>query len=202
MRLSTRLHIICLALMAGALAACTSIPVTNIPKLMALDPDTMDIGTVEMAVRVPDDWRVREEGVALKMSLKNKVTGEMIKEEFVLDKSDQPLTPVLQSKRKKDHLVQRFEMSEETAARANAFRAQMIAMREKNPGKNEASISAHARMCLTPGANPFQNFRFTTYVRTDPSKDFFTLFKEQKIPIERVGGEVKYCGDEAVEAGE
>jgi len=185
--------------MAASLAACTSIPVTNIPKLMALDPETMDIGGVEMAVRVPADWQVREEGVTLSMAVRSKTTGEVIKEQFVLEKSDEPLTPVLLSKRKKNHTVQRFEMSKETATRAAAFRAKMLEMKTKHPGENEASIHANAKMCLTPGANPFQNFRFTTFIRPDPSRDFFTLFKEQKVPIEQVNGEIKYCGDEEVE---
>jgi hypothetical protein len=179
------------------LTSCTSIPITNVPKLMALDPVTIDIGDVEMAVRLPRGFRIRPGGASLGLQIENETSGQKIGEKFILQQNAAPLTKFLSRKQKDGYSIYRFNMSEEAVTRATKLRAQSLEMREKFPGENSLSLSASAKFCLKPGANPFTDMRLTFFIRTNPDKKFYTLFKETKLPVTGSDGKITYCEEEA-----
>lgn len=180
------------------LSSCTSIPITNIPKLMALNPETIDIGSVEMALKIPDGFQIQGKGATLKIMIENDASAEKYTERFILERNAEPLTPFLVRKQKDGYVIHRFSMTEEAVSRATALRENAYKMRENSPKNNSVTISASAKSCLKSGANPFTDMRLTFFIRTDPKKKFYTLFKETKMPIKGGDGKINYC--EAEEA--
>ncbi|MEM8616361.1 MAG: hypothetical protein AAGF20_05440 [Pseudomonadota bacterium] len=55
-----------------SLSACTSIPITSMPKLASLDAETMDLSKVELAVRMQDDFDIVPESAVLSVALAHK----------------------------------------------------------------------------------------------------------------------------------
>lgn len=186
-------------IMAGTmmLSACSSIPITNIPKLMRLDPETISIGDVEMAIRLRDGFQIQDNGAVLKISIENEASAEKYAERFILEQSAEPLTPYLLRKQKDGYVVHRFMMTEEAVARATKLRENAFKMRESSTEKNSVTISAFSKFCLKPGANPFTDLPITFFIRTDPKKKFYTLFKERKLSIKGGDGKIVYCGGES-----
>lgn len=178
------------------LVSCSTIPITTIPKLMALDPETIDIGDVEMAIRLGDDFRIKNKSAMLKISIENKASAQKYAERFILEHSTEPLTPFLLRKQKDGYAVYRFKMTEEAVERATTLRENAYKMRKNSRKKNSVTISASAKFCLKSGANPFTDLAFTFFIRTNPNKKFYTLFKERKLPIKGGDGKIIYCGAE------
>jgi len=181
-----------------SITACTSVPITSYPKLASLDPETMDLADVEVAVRMQDDFGVREDSAVLSVSLEHKETGDRVEKSFILEEYDVPLTPVLSRKSKDGYLIKRFRMSPETAEEALAYRTQVISLRNEEPGKqHDGTFGARVGFCMQPGGNPFLDPRMTLFIKTAPDKDFFTMFKETKMDLPRDKMEqAKLCGAE------
>ena len=191
-------RLICLIIASTImLASCSTIPITSIPKLMTLDVETIEIGDVEMALRIRDDFQIKDKGAVLKISIENKANMEKsagkLSELFILERSVKPLTPFLARKQKDGFVVHRFEMTEEAVARATILRENAYKIRAKSSKKNSVTISAFARFCRKPGANPFVDMPITFFIRTNPKKKFYTLFKETKMPIKGGDGKINYC---------
>ena len=51
---------------AAVLSACTHVPLSSIPKLAQIDPETTDLSQVELAVRVPQDFRLHRDGASIR----------------------------------------------------------------------------------------------------------------------------------------
>jgi hypothetical protein len=169
-----------------SIAACTSVPITSYPKLASLDPETMDLADIELAVRMQDDFGIIEDSAVLSVSLQHKDTGEKIQERFILEMNDVPLTRVLNQKNKQGYVIKRFRMSPETAAAATAYRKQVVKLRNAEPGKqHEGTFGANVGFCMQPGGNPFLDPRMTLFIKTEPDEDFFTMIKETKVSLPR-----------------
>ncbi len=174
------------ALVFLSIAACTSVPITSYPKLASLDPETIDLADIELAVRMQDDFGIIKDSAVLSLSLQHKDTGEKIQERFILETNDAPLTRVLSQKNKQGYVIKRFRMSPETAAAATAYRMQVVTLRNAEPGKqHEGTFSANVGFCMQPGGNPFLDPRMTLFIKTDPDKDFFTMIRETEVDLPR-----------------
>jgi hypothetical protein len=175
-----------LALLSGVLVSCTSVPIMSYPKLATLDPETMELADIELAVRMQDDFGIIEDSAIISVGLVHKETGDAIQKQFILEENPEPLTETLQRKQKADYVIRRFKMAPETAAEATEYRAEVIKRREAEPGKqHEGTFSASVGFCMQPEGNPFLDPRMTLFLRTAPDKNFFTMIKETKVALPR-----------------
>jgi|GEM_PF-427669 len=180
------------------LAACTSIPLTSIPKLSALNPETMALEKVQLAVRVQEDFRLYRDGAEISMGAEGPLLETPRELELELVPSSEPLTPYLQKQERRGYRIAMFEVNPEDAEDIAKFREELLALkaRSEGAGENDFSIAARARGCLAQGANPFQDLRMKLYLRSDANKEFFTLFKEQRLEIGGDGKGISNCKDE------
>ncbi len=148
-------RLICLIIASTImLASCSTIPITSIPKLMTLDVETIEIGDVEMALRIRDDFQIKDKGAVLKISIENKANMEKsagkLSELFILERSVKPLTPFLARKQKDGFVVHRFEMTEEAVARATILRENAYKIRT-NPKKKFYTLFKETKMPIKGG---------------------------------------------------
>ncbi|MEL8056666.1 MAG: hypothetical protein AAGK66_10955 [Pseudomonadota bacterium] len=175
------------AMLAGLIVVgCTSVPITSYPKLAAMDPETMALENLELAVRMQDDFGVIKDSAVISVSLVHEETGETLQRDFILDENPEALTPVLERNLKSGYVIRRFKMSEETAQDATEYRALVVAERDAETGdQHEGTFSARVGFCIEPGGNPFLDPRMTLFLKTAPEQSFFTMIKETKMPIPR-----------------
>lgn len=165
---------------------CTSIPITSYPKLASLDPETLDLKDIEIAVRMQDDFGIQKDGVVLFVALVHEETGDIIQEQFILTQHSKSLTPFLQKKQKRGYTIHRFRMNAATSEAAIRHRARILSARDAEPGKqHKGTFSANAKLCQNPTGNPFKDPRMTLFLRTAPDEAFFTMIKETKAPLPR-----------------
>ena len=194
-------QVIYAGLCALGVSACTSIPLTSIPKLAALEPETMALEKVELAVRVQEDFQLYRDGAQLRLGANGPVLEEPKELMLELVPSLEDLTPYLQREERRGYRIAMFEVNPDDAENIRAFREELLALkaRSEGKGKNDLSIAARAHGCLADGSNPFQDLRMKLYLRTGAEKEFFTLFKEQKLKVGASGDGQKgisYCDEE------
>lgn len=186
------------------LVGCTSIPLTSIPKLAALKPETMELGQLELAVRVQEDFRLYKDGTKLEIILTpEEENAEII--ELYLVPSDEPLTPYLLRQAGKRFQMIRFALNPEDVPRITAYREKALAIRtrlEADDRGGEGGFSIASSGCLAKGANPFQDLRMKFFIRTRPDEEFYPPLKEFKISLRETGDKtsykVGYCVDDDV----
>ena len=123
------------AMLVGLIVVgCTSVPITSYPKLAAMDPETMALENLELAVRMQDDFGVIKDSAVISVSLVHEETGETLQRDFILDENPEALTPVLERNLKSGYVIRRFKMSEETAQDATEYRALVVAERDDETG--------------------------------------------------------------------
>ena len=185
----------------AAIAGCTSVPITSIPKLANIDPATTDFSQVELAVRVSEDFRLHRDGATIDVVLSP--DGEPpLTLNLNLQHSEAPLTPVLQRQRGSRFDILRFEIADEDAARASDYRDTVIATRERLKAEGvsgSASFSIGSTGCLAQGANPFQDLRMKFFIRTRPDEAFYPPIKELKIKSADLASEddsgISFCDE-------
>ena len=195
-------QVICTLLAIAASTACVNVPLTSIPKLASIDPATTDFSQVELAVRVPEDFRLHRDGATIDVVLTPE--GETPQSlNLQLQHSTEPLTPFLKQQAGSKFEITRFEISEEDAAQAADYRTQVIATQErlKAVGRGgSASFSLGSTGCLTPGANPFQDLRMKFFMRTKPDEEFYPPIKELQIRSSDLRGDgeggISFCDEE------
>ena len=180
---------LCIGLCALGVSACTNIPLTSIPKLSALKPETMALDHVQLAVRVQEDFRPYRDVAKLRMS----VSGPSLELDKSLELQLLPvaddLTPYLQGQERRGYRIAMFSVDPDEVEDINLFRDELLALKAREEGKNALSIGAWAKGCLAQDANPFQTLRMKLYLRAGQDEDFFTLFKEQKLAVSTSEGE-------------
>ncbi len=175
------------------LSGCASnVPLTSLPKLRGLDPETMDMSELEMAVRIPQALGIRPGTATLRLEMESPSVGKTLKRQMILAAPNPELTDYLKRQAGDDHRVLRFKMTEDQLAGANAFRQDMLNLgRASGDAKNNYSFSAFAGMCAKdPDAtHGLSEAGMTFYIRTRSDKDFFKLFKERTMTFSRPDGE-------------
>ena len=167
------------------LVGCASIPIMSLPKLMSLDLETVDMSQVELAVRVQDTVGIQEKSAQIKIDLEQDNTGEKQTHVLILETPDENLTPFLRRQQKQGYKVHRFKMTQEQAAAADLFRQKALTLKARNKNKNTMTVSARVYFCQYRNLPSYDDISMTFYVRTKSQKDFFTLFKEQKIEMDQ-----------------
>lgn len=187
-----------LALSAFAVA-CTSIPLTSLPRLQGIDPMTVDPGNIEVAVRFEDGLALEDEDVTLDFAFKNGITEERLGGTFPLEPMDGALTPFLERQADRGGTILRYTLSEEQAEQIRTARTEALTWERQAEGLHSLSFAAGAKPCLTDDANPFRSLRFSVYLRDDPEKDYFTLLNNQSVDVLQESGELNTCGTQAPE---
>ncbi|MEM9055227.1 MAG: hypothetical protein AAGB16_07870 [Pseudomonadota bacterium] len=172
-------------LAALMLAACTSVPLTSMPRLAKIDPQIMNLKDVELAVRIQNDFGVKPDTARLQVGIEHQESGETRSELFVFSEDTRDLTKALIKKQKSGYQILRYRLDSETGEDANAFRDVIVQARKEEPGMHKGTLSASVGLCLKEGGNPFKDPRLTLFIRMNEAEDFFTLFKETKTPLSR-----------------
>lgn len=176
----------------GLAAACSSVPLTSLPKLAAISPFSLDPAAMEVAVRVSEDFRLPEDGVTLDFQVTREGSSELIEEVFVLDQVPGPLTAGLDKKARKGARIYRYRIAPADHARMTAFRETLVKLKAE-PGRKKLDMKANAKPCLVAGANPFQKAKVSVFLRTAPDEDFFTLLDGAVVPLADQHGTPNRC---------
>ena len=168
---------------AFALTGCASIPLMSLPKLMALDMETLDIEKVELAVRLDDSLGISKGSAQLSIKVENEKTKAILAHRLILDVRDEDLTPFLKRKAKPGYKIHRFKLTPEQAEAAQSFRTEALALRDKSGKDLKSELSASVGFCQAKKGTEYEGASLTFYVRTNPNKDFYTLFKEQNVTM-------------------
>lgn len=174
-------RLFCFGFVFALLSACASIPLTSLQKLAMLDVETLDISKVEVAIRVQENVEIVDEVAIVVIEATNKKSKESVKEVFMLPKHDVTLTKYLRKQEKEGMRIRRFKFDEGTSSSVHALRAKLIEMAETTQVKNSVSFGVSARPCLTIGTDFIDAMDMTIYLRTNPKKDFYILFKKQEM---------------------
>jgi len=150
---------------------------------MKLDLETVDMSKIELAVRVQDNVGIQKGSAKIGVTLNHEETDETLKHGLILETPYQGITPFLRRKNKPGYKIHRFKMTTEQAESAKLFRQKAISLRAKNRNKIKMSLAAQVYFCDYKDLPPYDDISMTFYVRTNPQKDFFTLFKEQDVKL-------------------
>jgi len=179
------------ALAAGLLmTGCATVPLSSIPKLRGLNPETVDMSKLEMAVRLPAGVGIGEKGAYLTMKMDSPHAGETIAEVINFKTPDPELTDYLSRQAKAGQAIYRFKLTGDKLAAAESFRRKALDLRARSEGhKSEYTYLAYADYCSTNKADSLSELDLTFYIRTRPDKSFFKLFKEQNLVFKDKSGE-------------
>ncbi len=200
------LKILKVACLISVISACSTIPITNLPKLAALSPQTFDFSKAKIAVRIEEGFRVDDGDVKLVANLYNGRTQENISETFDMVVTSKPVSPFLHGQMRSGFDVYGLSFAEKDNDRVLAFRDAFsnIVEQDRNANdkvssqqeKNSFSLSVTTQGCLEVGSNPFQKMAVKIYLKPSEEKDYFTFVKEQKIDLAALNnGKMPSCGD-------
>tara|TARA_B100000678_G_C18175889_1_gene489145 strand:- start:546 stop:1187 length:642 start_codon:yes stop_codon:yes gene_type:complete len=188
------------ALAVLGLSACTSVPLTSLPRLQGLNPTQMDFSEVRVALRVQEGFRLEKDTVTLSMDLTNETQWLDLSEQFPLDIRQRDDDPFLNRQAKPGFTIYEFQIRPEDATRARKLQAVVADLKRRSESgetpkeKHSFSLSVNFKPCLEKGANPFRNARVTVYLRPDPADAYFKLVKERKFDMAGdTIGQIKTC---------
>ena len=181
-----------------ALTACASVPLMSLPKLMKLSPETMEIGKIELAVRLDDTVGIKRDSAQLFIKIDNEQTNKSLQHRLILNVRETELTPFLQKKEKSGYTVHRFKLTPEQAEASENFRKTALEMRETYGKSLNSNLTAQVGFCQFKDGPELDSASMTFYVRTNPEKEFFTLIKEQNIQYDaetkaKIAKDPVYC---------
>jgi len=175
------------------IAACTSIPLTSLPKLAGLDAMTLDPADIEVAVGFQEGLALSDDAVTLEFEFTNGLSGQRLGGIFPLEPLQGPLTPFLTKKTANGRSVLRFGLTEAQAEEIRNARAIAMTWPKDPDQQHSLSFSAGAKPCLTENANPFRALQFSVYLQSDPEKDFFTMVKNKRLELDDSGLGLQRC---------
>jgi len=163
------------------LHGCASVPLMSLPKLAALDPETLAMDKIELAVRLDDTIGIKTDSAQLFIKIENEKTTEALQHRLILNVRETDLTPFLERKEKPGYTVHRFKLTPEQANAAETFRKKALTMRNENEKDLRSRFAAQVGFCEFKDGPSYEGASMTLYLRTNPKKDFYTLIKELEI---------------------
>lgn len=152
------------------LSACGHTPISSMVKLRNFDPATTDVNQLSVAVDLPHEYRVREDGVTMTLELKKKDGSESKKETFILTTSLSSQDKLMLAKiSEAGRQIIAYRIRPTDIKRFNALRKFTI---ENRPSKLwEGSFSIGANACRLNIDQP-QTLPVTLYLKSSETKAF------------------------------
>lgn len=178
------------------LSACASIPLTSLPRLASLNPETLDFTQVALAVRMSEQFKVYRDGAVVEAIVESPSLDAPLELKLQMQPSDEPLTPYLRRQLKEGYSITVFTVPPEDKERIEAFRQQFDALRadSSTKGQNSTTISAITMGCHIPGPFERDNLGLTLYLRPAPDETFFKFIKETAFGADQTIE--KFCTEE------
>lgn len=169
-RPSARLRrFMCMVLASVAVAACSHVPVTSLPKLAAIDFKTTDPNALLAGIELPQVLRPKPEGVSLELAVRLD-DGEERAERYVLRERGGRLPDLPGASDGNSAYV--YGLTPADAQRLAAFRSDLLELQKTRHGS--LSIMVHADACRT-GPVPDGPLRISTYLSTSETTGFVPL---------------------------
>ncbi|QIP09067.1 hypothetical protein [Bradyrhizobium symbiodeficiens] len=161
---------------ALALAGCSSVPLTSIPRLARIDAKTTDLSMLRVAVQLPEVLRPRSGGV--KLDVVAKVAGEaeaktsfsMMETSEARDGGGLPAPPQGSS-------THAYRLSPADAARFEALRTAMVEQGKQGRRGSMGLGLAAKEFCLA-NATPQASLPVTIYLMTSETKSFVPVVRD------------------------
>lgn len=158
---------------ALALAGCSSVPLTSIPRLARIDAKTTDLSMLRVAVQLPEVLRPRSGGV--KLDVVTKVTGEaetrtsfaMMEMSEARDRGGLPAPPPGSA----THV---YRLSPADAARFEALRAAMV----EQGRRGSMGLGVAAKEFCRANVAPEAALPVTIYLMTSETKSFVPVVSD------------------------
>ncbi len=189
--------LVCLAVSAS----CSTIPISSQVRMATLDPATLDFSAIEVAVRINEDYKLRDGDVTLGLSLRDGLTNEEFVETFLLKVEDMPNSPFLKKDQKRETQIYGMSFDEADRARLLNFRdkfSELLARGKetKASGKNSFSLNVNTKGCLRKSGNPFEKMKVKVYLKPKPTAKFMTFIKERNINlVDQSNGNIPFCSE-------
>ncbi len=161
---------------AVALAGCSSVPLTSIPRLARIDAKTTDLSMLRVAVQLPDALRPRSGGV--KLDVVTKVTGEaetrtsfsMMETSEARDRGGLPAPP-------QGSATHAYRLAPADAARFEALRAAMVEQGRQGK-RGSMGLGVAAKEFCRANTAPQAALPVTIYLMTSETKSFVPVVSD------------------------
>jgi len=161
---------------ALALAGCSSVPLTSIPRLARIDAKTTDLSMLRVAVQLPEVLRPRSGGV--KLDVVTKVVGEaetrtsfaMMEMSEARDRAGLPAPP-------EGSAIHAYRLSPGDAARFEALRAAMFEQGRQGK-RGSMGLGVAAKEFCRANAAPQAALPVTIYLMTSETKSFVPVVSD------------------------
>ena len=150
----------------------------------AFDPVTAPLAQVELAIRMQDAFRVRDEnGANLTIDVESPALDAPLSEPFDLTAISAPDSPFLTSQQQDGFTIRTYGIAEADKDRMNTLRAKLVELKEAAPGQNALSFSATSHGCLETADDRPDTLQMTLYLRLHPTEDFAVLVPQQNLDL-------------------
>jgi len=129
-------------------------------------------------VRAPVGYALGDGRVTFSLALRNKETDETIAVANAMALSEAPLSPALLRRETPGTRIWSFNVTPEQRDAIIAARETALNWETREADMRQMSIAVDTRPCLMPGANPFQEPKFTIFMKTALESDWMTLVRE------------------------
>lgn len=172
------LRVISAGFASAMVGACTMVPGSTLLAMNRIDPLSVDPGDITVAVRAPLGYDLDDGRVVFSLALLNKETGEEIEVAEAMTLQDGAIGPALLQREKPGTRIWVFSVTPEQSDAIVAARETALAWETTGDQSRQMSIAVGALPCLAPGANPFQEPKYTIFMKSIPDGDWMTLVRE------------------------
>jgi len=187
-------NVIVASIMMMLVTSCGSVPLTSMWKLINLDFMTVDPAKIQVAVVMPGTLQVQEGGAIIVAGLQKSKRGPATKERFILQKTNEPLSPGAANYPELNYEV--FKIARQDVARLRALQDKIRQLESKYPNDSRGFLSVSAAACSSV-ALPQGPLLVTTLLKTRDDQAFFILTKDVDlrtiVPKDKLEAEFPPC---------
>lgn len=175
--------------MVFVLASCGHVPLTSMVKLRNFDPTTTDIALLSVAVKVPENFRVGQDGVRIIMEMRKKDGTETRRETFTLDENISAKNQTsLQKLASQYHRLTAYRVAENDFERLNSIRS--LARDADSKKLWSGSLSIDTKICRETNQIP-KSVLISTYLKTDATGEYIPFLVNLDVVEEAQFGNVE-----------
>ena len=168
------------AFLALGLVACTSIPISSLPKLARIDFMTTDLSLMRVAIALPQALAPKPQGVVMEMKYRVGEEAEqaeslkLVESKLVQDKQG---VPADQAKNQTLHV---FQLSTSDVQKLNALRQRLMEAKKQHQ-KGSLSFGVSAKEFCKLSNLPSGPALTTTYVLTSETESYVTMVQDYNL---------------------